>query len=126
MRKWSPVVGCLATLIFTQGAAAHHAYSVFDVNREVTLHGVVKQYQWTSPHIWVDILIRDGAGRQTDWPIVGASPSILQRFGWRRDSIKPGDQIEMVVHPRTDGLSGGSLVTAVVNGRVVGGLVRPT
>jgi hypothetical protein len=108
------------------GAAAHHAYTVFDVNREVTLNGVVKQYQWTSPHIWVDILTRDPAGKQIDWQIVGASPSILERFGWTRESIKPGDQIEMVVHPRKDGVSGGSLVTAVVNGRIVGGLLRPT
>jgi hypothetical protein len=126
MRRFSPVAGCLAALLFAQNAAAHHAYAVFDVNREVTLQGVVRQFQWTSPHIWVDLLIRDASGRQIDWPIIGASPSILQRFGWRSDSMKPGDRIEMVVHPRKDGASGGSLVTAVVNGRVVGGLPRPT
>jgi hypothetical protein len=109
----------------SQTAAAHHTYSVFDVNREVTLHGVVKQFQWTSPHIWVDLSVSDASGRQMDWPIVGASPSILEHFGWSNESMKPGDQIEIVIHPRKDGASGGSLVKAVVNGRVVGGLLRP-
>ena len=121
MRIQSAVVAVLASGLLADGASAHHAYAMFDINREVTLHGVVKAYEWTSPHIWVEMLVRDNAGKETEWPIEGASPTNLRRFGWGRMSMKPGDQIEMVIHPRRDGGAGGSLVAAVVNGQVVGG-----
>ena len=110
----------LASGLLADSASAHHAYAMFDINKEVTLHGVVKTYEWTSPHIWVDLLVRDTAGKEINWPIEGASPTNLRRFGWGRQSMKPGDQIELVIHPRRDGSIGGSMVTAVVNGQTVG------
>lgn len=123
-RRLATLVG-LATILFTQDALAHHAYAMFDVKKEVVLHGLVKDYQWTSPHVWMDLMIRDASGRETEWAIEAASPSILRQFGWTRESMKPGDQIEMVIHPRKDGAMGGSLVTAVVNGQAVGGASKP-
>ena len=125
MRRALSIAVLLVTALQAPSALAHHAYAMFDVTREVTLKGVVKDYQWTSPHIWVDLMARDPSGKETLYPIEGASPTTLRRFGWGRDSMKPGDQIEMVVHPRKDGTSGGSLVTAVVNGQTVGGPPRP-
>jgi hypothetical protein len=73
----------------------------------------------------MDLIIRDSFGKETHWPIEGASPNILRRFGWTRQSMKPGDQIEVVIHPREDGGAGGSLVTAVVNGQAVGARAKP-
>ena len=125
MRRAISIAVLLAATLQAPSALAHHAYAMFDVTREVTLKGVVKDYQWTSPHIWVDMMIHDPSGKDIVWPIEGASPTTLRRFGWGRDSMKPGDQIEMVVHPRKDGTNGGSLVTAVVNGRTVGGALQP-
>jgi hypothetical protein len=125
MRRHLMVLAGLGTTLFAQDALAHHAYAMFDVNKEVVLHGMVKDYQWTSPHVWMDLMIRDSSGRETEWPIEGASPSIMGRFGWRRDSMKPGDRIEMTIHPRKDGSTGGSLVAAVVNGQTVGAASRP-
>ncbi len=97
---------------------------MFDVNREVTLHGVVKTFQWSSPHIWVELVVREPSGKEAEWPIEGSSPSTLRRFGWTRVSMKPGDQIDLVIHPRRDGAAGGSLVTAVVNGQAIGGAFK--
>lgn len=119
------VLAGVGALLFAQGALAHHAYVMFDVNKEVTLHGRVKDFQWTSPHVWMNLVIRDSSGREMDWPIEAPSPSALRRFGWTRNSMKPGDEIEMVIHPRKDGSMGGSLVTAVVNGQAVGAGLRP-
>lgn len=126
MRTDLSIAVSLAAALLAHGAAAHHAYSVFDVNKEVTLRGIVKQFQWSSPHIWVELMVPGPSGRQTECAVVGASPSILERFGWRRDTMKPGDRIEIVIHPRTDGALGGSLVTAVVNGQAVGAVLKPT
>ena len=111
--------GSLAVL-FAGDALAHHAYGEYDVNKEVTIRGIVKRFQWTSPHIWVELMARDPRGKEADWPIEGAGPLVLRQSGWSRDCIKPGDRIEMVIHPRKDGSSGGSLVTALIHGRYIG------
>jgi hypothetical protein len=120
MRRDIAGLSGMAALLFAGGALAHHAYVMFDVQKEVTLQGVVKDFQWTSPHILVDLMVRDAAGKEAEWPIEGASPSMLSRFGWTRSSMKPGDHIDLVIHPRRDGSAGGSLVKATVNGQVVG------
>lgn len=101
-------------------AGAHHAFAMFDTNREVTLEGTVKEFQWTNPHTWVQLLVKDGAGKEVEWSIEGASPNNLARFGWTRNSIKSGDRVQAVVHPLKDGAIGGSLVRITVNGQIVG------
>ena len=101
-------------------ALAHHAFAMFDTNREVLLDGTVKEFQWTNPHTWVQLLVKDPNGKEVEWPIEGSSPNNLARFGWNRNSIKSGDHVQVVVHPLKDGSIGGSLVKITVNGQVVG------
>ncbi len=113
------LIGAL-TLFGAGAASAHHSYVMFDVQREVDLHGVVKDFQWGSPHVRVDLLVRDAAGKPTEWSIECASPSTLRRFGWGRDSMKAGDQIDIIIHPRKDGSVGGSLVKVTINGQLIG------
>jgi hypothetical protein len=101
-------------------ALAHHAFAMFDANREVMLEGTVKEFQWTNPHTWVQLLVKDQGGKEVEWAIEGASPNNLARFGWTRNSLKAGDHVQAVVHPMKDGSIGGSLVKITVNGQVVG------
>jgi hypothetical protein len=101
-------------------AAAHHAFAMFDTNREVMLDGTVKEFQWTNPHTWVQLLVKDSSGKEVEWSIEGSSPNNLSRFGWSRNSLKTGDHVQAVVHPLKDGSIGGSLVRITVNGQVVG------
>jgi hypothetical protein len=101
-------------------AQAHHAFSMFDTQKELTLEGTVKEFQWTNPHSWVQLLVKDAAGKEVEWSIEGSSPNNLARFGWKRTSIKAGDRVQAVVHPLKDGTIGGSLVKITVNGQVVG------
>ena len=101
-------------------AMAHHAFAMFDTNRELTLDGTVKEFQWTNPHTWVQLLVKDSAGKEVEWSIEGSSPNNLARFGWTRNSLKSGDRVQAVVHPLKDGSIGGSLVKITVNGQVVG------
>jgi hypothetical protein len=101
-------------------AVAHHAFAMFDTNREVVLDGTVKEFQWTNPHTWVQLLVKDTAGKEVEWSIEGSSPNNLSRFGWTRNSIRSGDHVQAVIHPMKDGSIGGSLVKITVNGQVVG------
>ena len=107
-------------LLFCAPALAHHAFAMFDANRELTLDGTVKEFQWTNPHTWVQLLVKDSGGKEVEWSIEGASPNNLARFGWTRNSLKSGDHVLAVVHPLKDGSIGGSLVKITVNGQVVG------
>jgi hypothetical protein len=113
------VIGALG-LAVAGPALAHHAFAMFDTNREVTLDGTVKEFQWTNPHTWVQLLVKDSAGKEVEWSIEGSSPNNLARFGWTRTSLKAGDHVQAVVHPLKDGSIGGSLVKITVNGQVVG------
>ena len=103
-------------------ASAHHSFAMFDATQTKTLVGTVKQVQWTNPHIWVQVLVKDDkSGATAEWSIEGGSPNGLSRQGWRRTSIKEGDAISITIHPLKDGTNGGSMMTATVNGQPVGG-----
>jgi len=95
-------------------ALAHHSFAMFDMQQERTLEGTVKDFQWTSPHSWLDVLVRDASGQQVEWSIEMGAPGALYHHGWRQRSVKSGDKITVVIHPLRDGRAGGSLVSATL------------
>ena len=103
-------------------ALAHHSFATFDQTQEKTLVGTIKEVQWTNPHIWVQVLVKNPAtGEVVEWSIEGGSPNGLSRQGWKRSTLNAGDPVEMVIHPLKDGSNGGSLVRVSVNGKPIGG-----
>jgi hypothetical protein len=102
--------GAAAALGAAVPAAAHHSFAMFDGDREVVLKGTVKELQWTNPHAFVEVMVRDGTGAATQWSVEGGSVSNLTRQGWSRTSLKPGDEIEITIHPLKRGEHGGALV----------------
>lgn len=102
-------------------AFAHHSFGMFDMNKSVTVTGVVKEFQWTNPHVWIDIAMKGPGQKQgASFSVEAGSVAILQKDGWTRKSIKPGDEVTVVVHPLRGDASGGSLVSATVNGKLIG------
>ena len=94
------------------GAGAHHAAApVFDLNAEKTVTGVVKQVDWTNPHIWVWIDVANASGQVETWGFEGMSPNFLSRRGWNRTSLLPGMRISVTVRPLRDGKAGGMFMT---------------
>ena len=100
----------LASLVLLAPAYAHHSFAMFDAAAEKTLEGTVKEFQWTNPHAWVQLMVTAPGGKVTEWAIECASPNALKRQGWRSTSIKSGDRVTMVIHPLKNGEPGGSLV----------------
>jgi hypothetical protein len=101
-------------------AVAHHSFAMFDNQKTVTLEGTVKAFQWTNPHTWIQIVVKDPSGKDVEWSVVGFSPNGLSRQGWTRQSLKPGDKASVLIHRLRDGTNGGSLVSATVNGQPIG------
>ena len=101
---------------------AHHSFSMFDDKKEVVLKGEVKEFQWSNPHTWIQLNVTDAAGKVVEWSIEGGSPNLVGRQGWKRNTFKPGDKVEITVHPMRDGQPGGSFMRAVLpDGRRLGG-----
>lgn len=115
------VAAGLVLLSWTGVALAHHSFAMFDQTTQKTIVGTVKEFQWTNPHIWVQVLVKDPkTGEAQEWSIEGGSPNGLTRQGWRRSTMKTGDAVEVTIHPLKDGTYGGSLMKVVVNGEPVG------
>lgn len=104
-------------------ARAHHSFAVFDRSTRIMLEGVVREFQWTNPHIFVQVMVRNDKGVEEEWSIEGASPNMLMRQGWTRESFKPGDKVSLTVNPLRDGGRGANFVHArFPDGRTLGNL----
>jgi hypothetical protein len=102
-------------------ASAHHSFAPFDRTKEVTLTGAVKEFQWTNPHAWIQIVAKDDQGRETEWGVECGSANMMARTGWKRTSLKPGDAVVATINPMRDGRPNGSLVEIkLADGTVLG------
>jgi hypothetical protein len=85
-------------------ALAHHSFAAeYDGNKPVTLKGKLTEFEWVNPHSWVHLDVTDDKGNTVNWTAETAPPNILYRQGWRRDSIKPGDDIVVEGYLAKDG-----------------------
>lgn len=82
---------------------AHHAASMFDRTKTVMLAGEIVEFQWTSPHIWIQVNVRTETGDVEEWSIEGGVPNRLYRAGWRPNSFEPGDAVTIRGNPMRDG-----------------------
>jgi hypothetical protein len=113
---------CLLATGLSMPAMAHHSFSMFDEKRELVLKGEVKEFQWSNPHTWIQLNVTDASGKVVEWSIEGGSPNLVGRQGWKRNTFKAGDKVEITIHPMRDGQPGGSFMRAVLpDGRRLGG-----
>ena len=106
----------VAAVSIAGSAWAHHAFNMYDNSKYVPLSGTVKTYTWKNPHVMIDYLAGDGKGGSEMWSVECSSPNIIGRRGWTRDSIKPGDKVDIVVHPMKDGSRVALMVKVVTTG----------
>ena len=73
---------------------AHHSFEAeYDADKPVTLTGTVTKVEWTNPHARFYIDAKDENGNVTNWNFELASPNVLMRQGWTRNSLKVGDTV---------------------------------
>ncbi|MGH9237758.1 MAG: DUF6152 family protein [Vicinamibacterales bacterium] len=85
-------------------ALAHHSFAPYESTLQIKLSGVVSEFRWVNPHVYIEIDAADEkTGEKRHWLIEGASTSILNRAGWKFNMIKPGDRITVIVSPLRNG-----------------------
>ena len=83
---------------------AHHAVAgVYDLSKEVVLHGRLKKLNFTNPHASIELSVPDNDGKVTDWILTTASVQILIREGINKTSMKPGEILKVTILPARNG-----------------------
>lgn len=94
----------VATLVLLAAPIfAHHSTAEYDMASVTSVKGTVTKFEWTNPHAYIYIEAKDDKGAAISWTAELASLGMLARVNWKRDTVKPGDEITMVGNRAKDG-----------------------
>ena len=117
-------IALLALAAFSMIAAplsAHHGNAAYDMDKTVSLKATITGFEFGNPHVQVFFDTKDDSGKVLHWNCEGTNPAMLSRIGWTRETLKPGDQVTLVVHPNKNPEITVALMIKVVlaNGQVL-------
>ena len=112
---------CIA-LILPLGAHAHHSPAMFDGSKQLKLTGTVREFQWTNPHSYIQLVVKPDEGPEQEWSLEMGANVYLYNLGWRPSTVKAGDTLTVTVLPLRSGKAGGLLMQAeTADGKSLGG-----
>lgn len=97
-----PLKLALLILVAATPVLAHHSAAAEYESRLIILKGTVTRVDWMNPHVWIYLDVPDASGVVTKWACEGSSPNGLIHNGWRKGSLKPGDQVTIEAGPAKD------------------------
>jgi hypothetical protein len=111
-----------AALAISMTAFAHHSFAMFDHTKEVELKdATVVDWQWTSPHTWLFLVVPNGTPTPDKYSVEGGNPGQLRRLGYAKGTFAAGDKITVYISPLLSGEKGGALVRAKLkDGTMIG------
>ena len=86
-----------------QPASAHHSVGLYDTEHLTTIKGTVTRIEWTSPHVFVYLEATESDGQTVEWSMELDPPVLLRRYGWSKDTVKVGDEIDCTGAPAKSG-----------------------
>lgn len=113
--------GAVVLALAGGGAQAHHSFAMFDMTKEVTVTGTVKEFQWTNPHAYIQVVAKDAQGRDVEWSMEMGAPMYLYARGWRPRSLRAGMEVKVTLNPLRSGKPGGVVRdVTTADGRTIG------
>jgi hypothetical protein len=110
---YGPALSLVAFVVAVATATAHHSATMFETTKTITVEGVVKEFQFSNPHSWLLVDVKDNAGKVTTWGFEAEGPSTLQRAGIRPSEFPVGTKVTMTGRPMKDGTPAAIWVLAV-------------
>jgi hypothetical protein len=99
----------LGLLLAAVPAWAHHSFAAeYDSNNLITLSGVISKVEWTNPHIYIYVDVKDESGKVTTWSVEGYPPNTLKRTGFVKNDLKLGDTITVTAYKAKDATTTGA------------------
>jgi uncharacterized protein DUF6152 len=82
---------------------AHHGNAAYDMSKTASYKATVTDFLYTNPHTQVYFDVTNDKGNLEHWVAETTNPGMLNRVGWTRESLKPGDQITLIANPNKVG-----------------------
>ena len=110
-----------ALLAISVPVTAHHSGAGFNSDKVIELTGTIKEFQFTNPHTWIQIIVEDDKGAKVEWSVEWGSPNSLGRQGIRPSTFPPGAKVTVRLRPMLNGAPAGGFVGAKFpDGKTVG------
>jgi hypothetical protein len=94
-------------------ADAHHGFAAeYNIHERVTIQGTLTGFEWTNPHAWIHVDVKDADGKAVNWAVEFGSPNVLYRRGFRKTDFPVGTEVTVDGYRAKNG-------TATLNGRSV-------
>lgn len=92
-----------AFLVVSFPAFAHHGNAAYDMSKTVPMKATVTKFEYSNPHTQVYYDVTNDKGEVEHWVAETTNPAMLNRVGWSRETLKPGDQVTLWVNPNKVG-----------------------
>jgi len=90
-------------MMMTAPLFAHHGNSAYDMSKTTSYKATVTKFEYSNPHTQVYFEVTDDKGNVEHWVAETTNPGMLNRVGWTRDTLKPGDQVTLIANPNKVG-----------------------
>ena len=103
-RRLMALLATCGWLLTTGSLSAHHSTAMYDNQNPVTITGTVKKFEWTNPHAFVYLEVKDEkTGKMVEWEVEMMSLNHLRGYGWTSKTVKQGDSLSATGAPAKSG-----------------------
>ena len=102
MKSPPKILSVLCAVAATMPVSAHHSAAIYDMQKQVTLRGVVEEMEWVNPHVYIHVQVDQKAGESGTWLVEGPPPAVMAKLGWSAGTLARGARITAVGSPARD------------------------
>jgi hypothetical protein len=111
---------CLSSFVVTVPVLGHHSSFAFDTENLLSIEGTVTEWFWANPHCLLKLDAKTDGGDVVQWVAETQAPANMVDAGWRKNDLKPGDEVTLVIRPAKNGNPVGAIVRVeFADGRVL-------
>jgi hypothetical protein len=121
MKKFGILAAVAGFGMLAPASQAHHSFAMFDRSQTIKVSGTVREFQWTNPHAYIQLMAKDAQGNDVEWSLEMGAPMYLYARGWRPRTLRPGMEVSIDLYPLRSGEPGGVVVNVNdANGNAIG------